>query len=152
MTPSASGKSEPVEPRATTRGKLIIWLPVVLYSLLIVVASSMPASRLPKGGLWRYDKLIHAAEYAVLGGLLVRGIVRAVVTRRIGLALLVAAVIAVAFGASDEVHQLATPGRDSSWGDLLADGVGALVGAALVAVWYGVTRRARSSRPPVESG
>ena len=40
-------------------------------------------------------------------------------------------VMALAYGLSDELHQAYVPGRQSSFYDVLADGAGALLGAAL---------------------
>jgi VanZ family protein len=130
--PSASGRCEP---------GLAAWLPVAAWALVIAVGSSIPAGGLPAGSWWRHDKLIHAAEYAVLAGLLVRGLVRGG-RRGVGAAALIAVAVGLLFGATDELHQLATPGRDAAWADLAADGAGALGGALLVAVWYRLARRA----------
>jgi VanZ family protein len=41
-----------------------------------------------------------------------------------------AALAAVLYGLSDEVHQSFIPGRDASVGDVVADALGALLGAA----------------------
>ena len=133
MTPSASGRSD--------AGLVAAWLPVAICSLAIIVASSIPATRMPAGTWWRHDKLIHGAVYAALAGSVVRGLVHGAVTARIRPAVALAVTAAVLFGVTDEIHQIATPGRDSSWGDLLADGVGALFGAGPVGVWYYLARR-----------
>ena len=46
---------------------------------------------------------------------------------------LIAAVVGLCYGISDEVHQSFVPGREASVFDVLADGVGSVVGA-----WVGV--------------
>ncbi len=42
--------------------------------------------------------------------------------------------VTVFYGASDEYHQGFVPTRDASYGDLLADGVGGMIGIAWVAL------------------
>jgi VanZ family protein len=118
-----------------SRGALA-WLPVIGYAGLIFALSSMRGQDLGGGGLWRFDKLIHAVEYAVLAGLLVRALTRA---RPRASAVKLAALawaLATLYGASDEWHQSFVPGRSSSGWDLVADGVGAALGAALTLVLY----------------
>ncbi len=89
----------------------------VLYMALIFFLSSLPGSAAGIPPPW--DKLAHALEYGGLGFLLGRGLGRP----------LPAAVLAVLYGLSDELHQRYVPGREASAGDLLADAVGALIGA-----------------------
>ena len=64
-------------------------------------------------------KIAHVTEYAILGALLTRAV------RRPGLAALA---VAVAYAASDEVHQLFVEGRHGSPLDVLIDAAGALAG------------------------
>ena len=70
------------------------------------------------------DKVAHAVAYAVLAAFLTLGSGRPVL----------AVALAVAYGASDEIHQAFVPGRTPEVLDLVADAVGAVVGSA-VAVW-----------------
>jgi VanZ family protein len=73
-------------------------------------------------GLGTWDlvlrKLAHAAEFAVLGFLLLRAV------RREGVAL----VLGIAYAASDELHQHFVPGREGAPLDVLIDAVGVAVG------------------------
>ena len=84
---------------------------------LIFFLSSLPGSAAGIPPPW--DKLAHALEYALLAFLLGRGL-----GRWDG-----AVALAVLYGLSDELHQRYVPGREASAGDLLADAVGALIGA-----------------------
>jgi VanZ family protein len=88
------------------------------------------------------DKLLHALEYAVLGGLLVPAL------RAAGLgsrgAVLAAVTLASLYGASDEFHQSFVPGRDADVLDWVADTLGASAGAAAVSASIAL-RRARGA-------
>ncbi len=74
------------------------------------------------------DKLLHAGAYAVLGALVaaaLRG------TRlRPGRVVVLAVLVAAAYGATDEWHQSYVPGRDADPLDWAADASGAILGAA----------------------
>lgn len=124
--------------------------PQAVYALLAVAwaaaifwASSRPHPFpfVPEG-LLAHDKLLHLGAYAVLGAL-VLGWLRGT---RLGptRALVVAALVATVYGASDEWHQAHVPNRTADPRDLAADAVGALAGAAALAVILR-GRRARAS-------
>ncbi len=104
------------------------------WALLIFVASSMPASRLPRLDVNMLDKWVHAAVFLVLGFLAARaaaasfpGLGRAAVLLGCGLSLL--------YGGLDEFHQMFVPGRFASGYDWLADALGTFLGAALYLGW-----------------
>lgn len=84
------------------------------------------------GELFSHDKILHAAAYAVLAGLVAGAFVRT----RLGAirAAAVAVLLAGVYGASDEWHQSFVPGRDADPLDLGADVAGALAGAAVAVV------------------
>jgi VanZ family protein len=102
----------------------------------IFVASSIPGTKLPAPGLWRFDKVVHAVCFAVLAMLTYR----AARTRRAGWAI----GLTSAYGAFDELHQRFTPKRSADPYDWVADTVGACAGAAVATVWEVMRdRRAR---------
>jgi VanZ family protein len=105
------------------------WLPVVAWAALIFGLSSVPDLGTGLGG-WDLvlRKIAHAAEYAVLGALLVRA------TGRAGIAFALGALYAV----SDEIHQSLVPGRLGSPLDVAIDAAGVAVGIAL---WQTVRAR-----------
>jgi VanZ family protein len=108
------------------------WLPAVLYAGMIFYLSSQshPDEQLPSFLLKDVsDKVLHAVEYAVLGGLCYRAFRWGVKRPVASYALLFAIVTASLYGMTDEVHQFFVPFRESSWLDWLADTVGAAVGA-----------------------
>ena len=108
------------------------WLPVALYAgmIFLLSAQSHPDEHLPSFLLKDVsDKVLHAVEYAVLGGLCYRAFRWGVNGPVASYALLVAIVTASLYGVTDEVHQFFVPFRESSWLDWLADTAGATVGA-----------------------
>jgi VanZ family protein len=81
------------------------------------------------------DKLEHGLVYALLGAALARGwrLSRARTTGAFTTwlaAWTAAALAALVYGLSDELHQLLVPGRMFDLADLVADGVGGALGAA----------------------
>ena len=119
--------------------RILAWGPVVAYMALIFYASSRPGVP-PVVGLFS-DKVVHAAAYAVLAGLVVRALTdRFRLTVTLGVALL-AATIAAGYGASDEIHQSFVPTREMDAFDLLADSVGAVIAAVGFRAWSILARR-----------
>jgi VanZ family protein len=114
------------------------------WAAAIFWASSRPNPFpfLPKGLLSR-DKLLHAAVYAVLAALVLGALASS--RRSAARAVVLAAVLATAYGASDEWHQSRVPNRDADAGDLAADAAGAAVGAAAAAGLILRRRRVRAS-------
>ncbi len=101
---------------------LSAWGPVVLWAGLIFALSSIPDLGTGLGG-WdlALRKLAHAAEYAVLGLLLRRALLRP----------LPAFLLAVAYALSDELHQHFVPGRQAALADVAVDAAGAVMGVYL---------------------
>jgi VanZ family protein len=115
------------------------WAPAMAYMLLIWGLSSIPTqfdfSRVP----FR-DKGVHFVEYGALAMLLAHaagGTWRHM--RLVGLFALAAAVTTL-WGIIDEIHQAFVPGRVSDVHDVMADALGALVGAGVY-----LTLRARKT-------
>ena len=99
--------------------------PAVGWASLILIATSIPipsalASTAPSGA----DKLVHVTMYGVLAWLTARAFDLPVMR-----AAIVAFAVVATFGALDEWHQRFVPGRTTDAADLVADIVGAGVGA-----------------------
>ncbi|MBN2332036.1 MAG: VanZ family protein [Deltaproteobacteria bacterium] len=108
-------------------------LPLVGYGALIYYFSAQ--SDLDLGvSFSHFDKLLHLLEYAVLGVLGYRFWRRLLPARSPAFLLLLAFLLALVYGISDEFHQSLVPGRDSSPMDILADGAGGYLGARIYMV------------------
>src|SRR5438128_458629 len=110
------------------RRALLFWLPPIVYAAVIFHFSA-ETNPLPALTATIWDKALHMVEYGGLALLVARALRREGFGRPWSLTL--ALVIASAYGASDEWHQLFVPGRDSNVLDWLADTIGAAAGAAL---------------------
>ena len=98
--------------------------------ILIFVTSSLSKPPDPPAGL--SDKTAHAFVYAILGALILRGLVSADwkgVTLKFGA---VAVLFSALYGLSDEFHQSFVEGRVADVVDLIADTIGAFIGVTLV--------------------
>jgi VanZ family protein len=104
--------------------RLMSWAPVVLWAVVIFALSSIPDLGT---GLGPWDtvlrKLAHTAEYAILGGLILRAVRSAPA----------AMLLASAYAITDEVHQAFVTGRHGSSLDWLIDTAGAVLGVAVAA-------------------
>lgn len=104
-----------------SRAALLRWGPPLLWAAIIFALSSQPTlPQLPDFLSW--DKLQHTAGY-LPGGLL---LARALTGSNRGM--LLAAAIGLAYGASDELHQMFVPGRNPSALDWCADALGIFLG------------------------
>jgi VanZ family protein len=98
---------------------LSAWLPVVAWAGLIFTLSSIPDLGTGLGG-WDLvlRKLAHAAEFAILGVLLLRALGHAWASFWLG----------DAYAVIDEIHQSFVPGRVGSPLDVALDAAGVAVG------------------------
>ncbi len=101
-------------------------LPIVVWMVGIFVSSSLPQTFFPEVGSWIWGKLIHVLYFGVLA-LLFQGALRNQTRWHIPLRYLQIAsiLIAIVYGATDEIHQLSTPGRHGQVTDVFIDGFGA---------------------------
>ena len=110
-----------------------IWKLAAGWAAVIFLLSSIPGRSFPQYKILSYDKVLHALVYSVLGGLVFLAVRRTWALKTswlIGLS----ALLAVAYGLTDEFHQLFVPGRCADLQDALADGIGGLFGAVVAAV------------------
>ena len=117
------------------------WAPPLAWMGVIYVLSAQPS--LPTAPEPWLDVVLkksgHALAYGLLAWLYLRALRgKAPPSERLRLLSLV---LAVAYGATDEVHQAFVPGRTPRLTDVLIDGVGATLAMAL-------ERRRAQARPP----
>src|SRR5919204_6964018 len=103
-----------------TRSRVVtLWLPVLVWAAVIFAFSAIPSL---SSGLGTWDtvlrKCAHVTEYAVLAALLLRALGRD----------LPAFLAAVAYAATDELHQHFVGGRHASPIDVAIDAVGVVLG------------------------
>lgn len=91
------------------------------------------------------DKGIHFMEYGVLAAFLVHALQGTWPGWARPGHYFAAALAAVVWGLSDEIHQAFVPGRSSDAKDVLADAIGAVLGAGVYLLGCAVLRRLRAS-------
>ncbi|MCC7541108.1 MAG: VanZ family protein [Deltaproteobacteria bacterium] len=108
---------------------IVAWLPVVAYAALVWFVSGLALPSASSDFPGR-DKLVHAVEFAALGWLVARALVRTARPAADGLWRLgvVAVLVCAGWGFLDEIHQASVPTRSASVWDFAADTAGASVG------------------------
>jgi VanZ family protein len=99
------------------------WGPALAWAAAIFCVSGFPTVPVPMEH--DLDKVFHFGAYGVLGAALAWG------ASRRALAPVLAALIGIAYGASDEIHQMFVPGRFPDMLDWVADSLGVAAGVAL---------------------
>jgi VanZ family protein len=111
------------------------WLPALLWAIIIFyfsAQSAAPQVSKQEGTQLALQKLGHATEYAILAFLVHRALRRGHQFTPRNAALL-AALIAGAYGISDEFHQLFVPGRYCMVSDMAIDAAGGVL--AMIALY-----------------
>ncbi|MBR2089815.1 MAG: VanZ family protein [Fibrobacter sp.] len=111
-------------------------VPAILCMAIIFKISSMTSVELEDfPHVW--DKLAHTCEYATLAGCFCMWWARKQWSSKPWLKVLIVALIALAYGCTDEYHQSFVEGRDCSALDLVADLTGGLIGGSVyvLIVW-----------------
>jgi len=116
--------------RKSLPGRAWLWLPPLVYMLLIFFLSSESAP-LPEVTTRVWDKLLHAIEYGTLAVLFCRAFIGEGYGRLAAIGLAFA--FTTAYAASDEWHQLFVPSRSSDLYDWIADSIGGGAGLAAFA-------------------
>lgn len=108
------------------RGAAILLVLAIMFNLFILGAQPVAVNLIPTP----WDKLVHGGIFALLAcGI---GLASGLDGWRM---LTVAIAGALLVGVLDEWHQMYLPGRHPGWDDLLADAIGSVMGAALLALW-----------------
>jgi len=97
---------------------------LIFYAILILSVSSIPGNSIPRFVLLSWDKLLHIIEYSILGFLSVRSFDSKSIKNMINIS-----IICLCFAILDETWQSFIPGRFSSGLDVIADGIGIVIGS-----------------------
>lgn len=132
-SPADRYRARPPSSGIVSARTLSLWGPVVGIMAAIFVLSSMPS--VPGPGFPHSDKVGHVGLYAVLTWFVVRALGDGDVRRAGPGEWAAGAALAIAYGATDELHQAFVPGRVASWADLGADAIGAVLAAVARGAW-----------------
>jgi VanZ family protein len=114
---------------------IYVWIPPLIWAAVVFALSSLPGSSLPDLGFKAQDKFAHALVFGTLSGLVLRALWGTRFQSKPLVAMGVAVAIATAYGVSDEIHQSFVPHRAPDVLDVVADGIGALLGVLVFAAW-----------------
>lgn len=108
-----------------------VYIPLVIYWLILFVATSLPVERLPSIGFT--DKINHFIAYFILAVLVNLMLIYQRKSRFLFEKATVATiVICLFYGALDELHQMLVPGRFAETMDWVADALGAVAGILII--------------------
>ena len=99
----------------------------LLYLFLILIGSSVPGRSVPTVFALTWDKLLHLIEYFFLGILGYRAY-----ENKYKYITIVISMFGIVFGCIDEIWQLFIPGRNPSYYDVIADGIGVILGVITI--------------------
>ena len=113
------------------RKTLLVYVPLTIYWLILIIATSLPAPDLPSIGF--NDKVNHFLAYFVLAVLLNLTFVFQRKFRFLfDKAAIATILLCMIYGAIDELHQIYIPGRFAEILDWVADSTGAICGVLLI--------------------
>jgi VanZ family protein len=124
----------------------LAWAPVLLYMALIWGLSSIriDAARVDLFPL--KDKGVHFVEYGALGFLAAHAVRSTWPSRAPWRIYGTAVLVAFGWGLLDEFHQSFVPGRFGEVADAVADGLGAMTGAAALLIIHNLRTRRRARK------
>jgi hypothetical protein len=106
------------------------YTPLIIWSLIIFISSSIPGYALPDISIWSWDKWVHVAIFGLMALCALIGFESAAVYRGKSRTwvILWSLMYCVVYGASDEWHQWFVPNRSCELLDFYADlvGIGAI--------------------------
>ena len=128
------------------RQRVLAWAPAVAYMLLIWALSSMSHVMISFERVPFQDKGVHFMEYGMLAILLAHALRGTAPSRQLLWVFAISIACTTLWGLIDEIHQAFVPGRVADVRDLMADALGAFLGATLYALFRLPLRsRSRSS-------
>ncbi len=116
-----------------TNRKWLIYFPLILYWLILFVATTLPSADLPNTGV--SDKVEHFTAYMILAVLLNLTLMfQNKYPKLKKKAWLYTLIFVLTYAGLDEFHQLFIPGRDCDILDWLSDASGVLLGLAFIKI------------------
>lgn len=106
------------------------YLPAALWAALLFLLSSLPSQSVPTLGIRYEDLFLHFIVYAVLGYFLGIAFMHSQDSIK-WKTILIAALIGILYGASDEFHQKFVSGREAAVSDFWADSAGIIFGLTI---------------------
>jgi VanZ family protein len=124
------------------KGQIKSYVAAIIWAVLILIVSSIPGLSPPGLGFTIADKIVHFAEYFILGLLTARAV--STFYKEPIKILWLSSALTSAYGILDELHQLLVPGRTTEGLDMVADILGSILAVAL----YVILLRRQSPRVP----
>ena len=119
------------------RKVLLVYLPLIIYWLILFIATTLPTERLPSLGFT--DKINHFIAYFILAVFVTLTLIYQRKSRLLFEKAPVATiVICLLYGAVDELHQFMVPGRSAETLDWVADALGTT--AAVLLIYFLINR------------
>lgn len=113
--------------------KAVFWIPVVIWTGVIFLFSTLVVVKSPEFNLEDFliKKSAHFVEYGILALLLYRALINTTdfSKKRAGI---LALLFVVFYGISDEYHQSFTPGREPTVRDIVIDSLGGATSLFLI--------------------
>lgn len=115
--------------------RIVYWLILVVWLGVIYLLSAFPSLQIEEIGLWDlvFRKLAHMTEFFILA-LIFSKVIGFSIKKNYKI-LIVTIAFGILYAISDEVHQLFVPGRVGSVIDIMIDGLGVLLGAAVFFIY-----------------
>lgn len=111
------------------------WIPVFIWVSIMLLVSSLPSKELPQAEVPYLDKIAHFMEFAVLGFLAIRAVLKTSPNINLAKAIILSIIIISLYAAFDEWHQSFVPGRMCDILDFLADAAGSAAGVIVYSLW-----------------
>ena len=105
---------------------------IFVYYGIVSFVSHIPGNTLKELNIVVWDKLAHVLLYFPLGLLVALLFSEGKITKKLGVRIGLGLLLLSAMACADEFHQSYIPGRFASFGDLVADALGGLLGMGVV--------------------
>jgi len=116
------------------------WAPLYIYAGVIFYFSGI-SRPLPEIGIPFTDKILHICEYAVFGALASRAFKNSSKRALSANFKILAVLVSIIYGISDEFHQAFVSERQFSVFDMIADGLGGVLGTFIYAFKFQETHQ-----------